>query len=106
MWVSYGWRLSGLKTRVKVKRPRALFIYHPRHALTLVIRHAIYDIPACKLSMAVVSCIARHVKHSKGWTEFQEEDQERREPVRNRTRLTEARPILHSGSDDFYSENE
>ena len=72
-------RLSGVKTRIKAKYPRALFIYCAGHALNLVIRHAIDDIPACKPSMAVVGSIARHVKRSKGWTEFQEEKRREKE---------------------------
>ena len=72
-------RLSGVKTRIKAKYPQALFIYCAGHALNLVIRHAIDDIPACKPSMAVVGSIARHVKRSKGWTEFQEEKRREKE---------------------------
>ena len=64
-------RLSGVKTRIKAKYPRAQFIYCAGNALNLVIRHAIDDIPAYKPSMAVVGSIARHVKCSKGWIEFQ-----------------------------------
>ena len=42
-------KLSGVKTRIKAKYPRALFIHCAGHALNLDIRHAIDDIPALSL---------------------------------------------------------
>ena len=86
---------------------RALFIYCAGHALNLVIRHAIDDIPACKPSMAVVDSIAWHVKCSKGWTEFQKEKQREKEagaqPDEDDRDQTESE---HSESDDSDYENE